>query len=209
MSNTTAFFRIWFDSICKMPRGRGKSRVNNSRRCPIHNVSGEWCCVWKMSGERATTNVQTVNDDNPPISPDAPNNVEMIDTKRCDKCCRSSTDNYKLDFQSVQGDSTHHAMFGRHCVQERVQLCQHGVNYDNSTTRHKDWPNAWPNVLYTLLLETHRFSSNNEKLQTTSTGNKKFLPALYDNYSSINCVACKNTSVFRHYVWKRRVLVTY
>ena len=48
---------------------------------------------------------------------------------------------------------------------DTITFCQHCLAYNNNTTtRHKDWPNAWPSVMYTLLFDTHRFNSNAEKL---------------------------------------------
>ena len=85
----------------------------------------------------------------------------------CDKCCRVSRDHYKLDFQSIDKDSTHQTIIGKHVTdfsEQTVKLCRQCVIYDNNTARHKDWPNTWPSVLYTLLFETHRFSSNAGKL---------------------------------------------
>ena len=157
-----------------MPRGRGRGSNRINRRCPVHNsfVGRDGICARCEEGEqeqRDEVTATVVNDVSSPNPPDAPNDeemrdVEMVVTEMCDKCCRISTDNYKLDFQSVQGDSTHRTMFGGQCVQERVQLCQQCVNYNNSTARRKDWPNAWPSVLYTFLFDFHRFSSNTEKL---------------------------------------------
>ena len=57
-------------------------------------------------------------------------------------------------------------MLGKH-VAEMIgeTVTQHCLAYNNNTTtRHKDWPNAWPSVMYTLLFDTHRFNSNAEKL---------------------------------------------
>ena len=58
-------------------------------------------------------------------------------------------------------------MFGRpttETLDAAVKLCQHCARYNDNPNRHKDWSNAWPSVMYTLLFETHRFNSNTEKL---------------------------------------------
>ena len=58
-------------------------------------------------------------------------------------------------------------MIGRPNIEtldETVKLCQHCARYNDNPNRHKDWSNAWPSVMYTLLFETHRFNSNTEKL---------------------------------------------
>ena len=111
---------------------------------------------------------QTASNGNVPNPPDAPNDLETSEMEMCLKCYRTSTDKYKLNFQSLHIDSTHQTMFGRHLAdvnQETIKMCQQCTNYNNNNAaRHKDWPNAWPSVMYTLLFETHRFSSNAEKL---------------------------------------------
>ena len=109
---------------------------------------------------------------NSPILPDAPIGVEIAEVETttvemCEKCRRTSTDNYRLDFQILHRDSLQTTMFGKHMAEmigETVTLCQHCLAYNNNTTtRHKDWPNAWPSVMYTLLFDTHRFNPNAEK----------------------------------------------
>ena len=108
------------------------------------------------------------NEDNTPIPPDDGNNVEATDEiEMCGKCCRASTDSYKLQFQSLPRDFLHRTMFGKHLAEineDNVTMCEQCVEYNNNPDRHQDWPNAWPCVLYTFLFETHRFSSNAEKL---------------------------------------------
>ena len=157
-------------------RGRGKSRANNSRRCTIHNLflASDGTCG------RCVTEVQPTDRDVelddvviPPIPPDAPIGVEIAEVgttfvETCEKCSRTASDNYRLDFQILHRDSLHNTMFGKHVagmIGETVNLCQHCLAYNNNTTtRHKDWPNAWPSVMHTLLFDTHRFNSNAEKL---------------------------------------------
>ena len=110
---------------------------------------------------------QTASNGNVPNPPDAPNGAERSQVEMCDRCSRTSSDSYRLDLHSKQKDSTHTTMFGRHMNEvsgETVRMCQQCIAYDVNPNRHKDWPNAWPSVLYTLLFETHRFSSNAEKL---------------------------------------------
>ena len=90
-------------------RGRGKSRGNNSRRRAIHNLflaSDGTCgrCVAEV--QPTDRDVELDNVVNPPIPPDAPNDeettgVERADVEMCSKCCRISTEFFKLDFQSV------------------------------------------------------------------------------------------------------------
>ena len=110
---------------------------------------------------------QTASNGNVPNPPDAPNGAERSQVEMCDRCSRTSSDSYRLDLHSKQKDSTHTTMFGRHMNEvsgETVRMCQQCIAYDVNPNRHKDWPNAWPSVLYTLLFDTHRFNSNAEKL---------------------------------------------
>ena len=155
-----------------MPRGRGKIRANISRRCEVHNTFLASDGVCRRCQDQAQQQQQdearerTANNNNPPIPPDAPNDEETRQ-EMCAKCARISTNNYQLDFHLIQKDSTHSTMFGKNVhetQEETIRMCQQCVNYDRNTSRHKDWPNAWPSVMYTLLFDTHRFNSNAEKL---------------------------------------------
>ena len=143
---------------------------------------------------------QTTSYGNVPNPPDAPNDLETSEMEMCLKCCRTSTDKYKLNFQSLHRDSTHQTMFGRHVAdfnQETIKMCQQCTNYNNNVARHKDWPNAWPSVLYTLLFDTHRFSSNAEKLYKILPYEIKdsYKQHMYTVHPSI--VRTVNESVFR------------
>ena len=157
-----------------MPRGRGR-KVNNSRRCPIHNLflaSGGVCGRCVIEAQETERDVELDDVVNSPIPPDAPIGVESAEVETtnvemCQKCCRTTTDNYKLDFHSLNRDSLHPTKFGKHVAEmggEVIRMCHQCVNYTNNVKRHLDWPNAWPSVMYTLLFETHRFKSNAEKL---------------------------------------------
>ena len=110
----------------------------------------------------------TANDDNNPVPPDTSNDVDTTDQmEMCGKCCRTSTDEYKLQFQSFRKDFLHRTMFGKHLAEmeeDTVTMCQQCVQYNSNPDRHQDWPSAWPCVLYTFLFETHRFNSNAEKV---------------------------------------------
>ena len=165
-----------------MPRGRGRGRSGGTarRKCPVHNcfVGADGVCgrcasqVEQQQQVESDQDDQTTSNGNVPNPPDAPNGeettgVERADVEMCGKCCRISTDFFKLDFPSVQTDSLHTTTFGRPTTEipdETVKLCQDCARYNVNPHRHKDWPNAWPSVMYTLLFQTHRFSSNTEKL---------------------------------------------
>ena len=161
-----------------MPRGRGRGRSrSNQRRCAVHStfLGSEGVCVRcheQSQQQHDEAGGTAMNDTNSPFPPDAPNDVETtglerVDVEMCRKCCRTSTDIYRLDFQSVHTDSLHTTMFGKptsEILDETVTLCQHCARYNDNPNRHKDWSNAWPSVMYTLLFETNRFSSNTEKL---------------------------------------------
>ena len=128
--------------------------------------------------------VVEVSIDNPPIPPvfpndvemteevkmppDAPNDIQMTEEETmCSKCCRTSTDDYPLDFQIFIKDCLHSTMFGkpaREMVGDTVPMCQQCILYNNKENRSTDWPNAWPCVIYTFLFETHRFNSNTRNL---------------------------------------------
>ena len=154
-------------------RSRGRSRSASSRiRCPSHNVfvgADGVCgrCETRQQGEDQEA-ATTPNDDNPPVPPNDRNDSEMAEVEEmCAKCCRTSTNAYKLHFQSYQRDSLHRTMFGKHLAEmehDDIRMCQQCMEYNNNPDRHQDWPNAWPCVLYTFLFDTHRFSSNAEKL---------------------------------------------
>ena len=156
-----------------MPRGRGRGRsAIVRRRCNIHNtfIGGDGVCArCEEQGQQQQLEEgeqTTVNNDDVPIPPDVPNGAETRQ-EMCAKCCRTTTDNYRLDFQTLHRDSLHTTMFGKPVAEmtgETATLCQECVTYNNNATRHTDWPNAWPSVMYTLLFETHRFSSDAEKL---------------------------------------------
>ena len=141
-------------------------------RCPFHNVfvGADGVCgrcdarQQREDQEEATT----PNDDNSPVPPDNTNGSEMPELlEMCAKCCRTSRDEYKLVFETCQRESVHRTMFGKPLAEmedESVRMCHQCVQYDNKPDRQQDWPNAWPCVIYTLLFDTHRFSSNAEKL---------------------------------------------
>ena len=107
---------------------------------------------------------------NVPNPPEVPNDVESAEVETtivemCEKCCRTTTDEYKLDFHSMKRNSLNTTKFGKHVAQmggEVIRMCNQCVNYTNNVKRHLDWPNAWPSVMYTLLFDTHRFNSNAE-----------------------------------------------
>ena len=185
-----------------MPRGRGRGRssiANSRRRCEVHNwfMAADGVCSRCQESERDQENVTDVN---PPIPPDAPNDeetpeVETTSVEMCEKCCRTTTDEYRLDFQTIHRDSLHTTMFGKPVAEmttETVILCQQCNTYNSSSTRHKDWPNAWPSVMYTLLFETYRFKSNTEKFYTLlpheiklsfKTNMSRVLPSVVTNNS--------------------------
>ena len=57
-------------------------------------------------------------------------------------------------------------MFGKHMAETTGEtVTVNNILHTYNTTRHKDWPNVWPCLMYTLLFQPHRFSSTAEKLQ--------------------------------------------
>ena len=187
-----------------MPRGRRRGRnAIVRRRCEVHNcfIGVDGVCARCQESQIIQQEQDDVNSPNPP---DASNDEEMRDeemvvTEMCDKCCRVSTDHYKLDFQSIDKDSTHETIFGKHVTdfsEQTVKLCRQCVIYDNNTARHKDWPNAWPSVLYTLLFETHWFSSNAGKLYKILPHEIKESYKIHTNTVDPLIVRSVNDSVF-------------
>ena len=173
--NIWAFLHIWFDPMSRgrpQSKSRGRSRSVSSRsRCPFHNVfvgADGVCgrCDARRQGEDQQE-ATTTNDDNSPVPPDNTNDSEMPELMvKCAKCCRTSTDEYKLVFQTCQRDCLHRTMFGKPVAEveeDSVRMCQQCLQYNSNPDRHQDWPSAWPCVLYTLLFENHRFSSNAER----------------------------------------------
>ena len=102
-----------------MPRGRGRGKTsisNRRRRCEIHNtfITADGVCARCQESQRIEleqdVNEQDVVAINVPNPPDAPNDVEMSEEQMCDKCCPTSTNNYRLDFQTLQRVSLHTTM---------------------------------------------------------------------------------------------------
>ena len=156
-----------------MPRGRGRGRSAIARRrCPVHSyyLGSDGVCSRCQESERVQQQQQDDAEQdvaavNVPIPPDSPNDVQM--TESCAKCCRTSTERYNLNFQTLHRDSLHRTMFGKPVAEmtgETITMCQLCTDYNNNINRHKDWANAWPSVMYTFLFDTHRFNSNAEKL---------------------------------------------
>ena len=98
--------------------------------------------------------IAAVNDEYVPISPDPPNDVEMTGTESCAECCRTNTQRYNRNFQTLHRDSSHRTMFGKPVAEltgETIRMCQLCTDYNNNINRHKDWANAWPSVMYTFV----------------------------------------------------------
>ena len=150
-------------------RGNSRSRSSNSRpRCSVHksflNADGNCARCPQIQVEVPASEVTIENnqvDDNTNNYSDVPQD-EMTTVDMCGKCCRTSTDEYQLNFQFLSRESLRRTTFGKHLIdtQDTVKLCQNCVRYNDNPDRSEDWLNAWPSVFYTLLFETHRFNSN-------------------------------------------------
>ena len=147
-------------------------------------LGGDGSCSRCLAREVVVEDEPQVSIDNTPIPPMFPNDVDMTEEVTmppvvpndiqmteeetvCSKCCRTTTDDYPLDFQTLNKDSVHSTMFGkpiREVVGDTVTMCQQCLIYNSNDNRSTDWPNAWPSVMYTFLFETHRFNSNTRNL---------------------------------------------